>query len=64
MVQFTSIQDQAKEVAPPISRKGGQAEAATAKPLSASPLPTTDGVDKMYHQLVKIHAIAITQLAE
>jgi hypothetical protein len=26
--------------------------------------PTVDGVNKMYHQLVEIHAIAIVQLAE
>jgi hypothetical protein len=31
---------------------------------SASPPLTTDGVDRMYHQLVEIHAIAATQLAE
>jgi hypothetical protein len=49
MVDFTSTQAQAKKVAPPVSRKGGQAEATAAKPLSASPPLTTDGVDKMYH---------------
>jgi hypothetical protein len=35
-----------------------------AKPLSASPVLTVDGVDKMYHQLAEIHAIVATQLAE
>jgi hypothetical protein len=64
MVDFTSTQAQAKEVAPPTSHKGGQAEATTFKPLSTSPPLTADGVDKMYHQLAEIHAIATTQLAE
>jgi hypothetical protein len=35
-----------------------------AKPLSASPPLTTDRVEKMYHQLAEIHAIATTQLVE
>jgi hypothetical protein len=35
-----------------------------AKPLSASPPLTANGVDKMYHQLVEIHAITAVQLAE
>jgi hypothetical protein len=34
-----------------------------AKPPSTSPPLTTDGVDKMYHQLAEIHAIAAAQLA-
>jgi hypothetical protein len=42
----------------------GQAKAAVAKALIASPLPTADGVDKLYCQLVKIHVIAAVQLAE
>jgi hypothetical protein len=46
------------------SYEGDQAEAIAAKLLSASPPPTIDGVDKMYHQLVEIHAIAVAQLAE
>jgi hypothetical protein len=64
MVDFVSTQAQAKEVAPPASREGGQDEATAAKPLSASHLLTTDGVDKMYRQLAEIHAIAAAQLAE
>jgi hypothetical protein len=64
MVDFASTQAQAEEVAPPASREGGQAEATASKPLSASPLLTADGVDKMCRQLVEIHAIAATQLAE
>jgi hypothetical protein len=39
-------------------------EADVAKPLSASPPLTTDRVEKMYHQLAEIHAIATTQLVE
>jgi hypothetical protein len=38
----------------------GQAEATVAKPPSASPPPTVDGVDKLYRQLAEIHAIAVT----
>jgi hypothetical protein len=34
------------------------------KALSTSPPPTADRVDKLYHQLVEIHAIATAQLAE
>jgi hypothetical protein len=63
MVDFTSTQAHAKEVAPPTSCKGGQDEAAT-KPLNASPPLTADGVDKMYHQLAEIHTIITMQLAE
>jgi hypothetical protein len=35
-----------------------------AKPLSASPPLIANVVDKMYHQLVEIHAITAAQLAE
>jgi hypothetical protein len=34
------------------------------QPLKALPLPTVDGVDKMYHQLAEIHAITAVKLAE
>jgi hypothetical protein len=64
MVDFTSTQAQAKEVALPASQKGGQVEAAIAKPVSSLPPFTTDGVNKMYRQLVEIHAIAATKLVE
>jgi hypothetical protein len=43
MVDFTSTQAQAEEVAPCPSCKGGQTEAAVAKPLSVSPSLTADG---------------------
>jgi hypothetical protein len=48
----------------PYQPRGGQAKAATAKPSNTSPLLTTDGVDKMYHQLAEIHAITTAQLVE
>jgi hypothetical protein len=43
MVDFTSPQARAKEVAPLASREQGQTEAVAAKPLSASPLLTATG---------------------
>jgi hypothetical protein len=64
MVEFTSTQAQAKEVAPPASREGGGDEATAAKPLSVSPPLTADRVDKMYHQLAEIDTIFTVQLAE
>jgi hypothetical protein len=64
MVDFTSTQAQGKEAALTASLEGGQTEATAAMPLSASPLLTTDGVDKMYRQLADIHAIIAAQLAE
>jgi hypothetical protein len=64
MVDFTSTQVQAKVVAPPASREGGQVEAAVTKPPSASPPLTANGVDKMYRQLAEIQAIVAAQLAE
>jgi hypothetical protein len=64
MMDFAFTQARAKEVASPASCEGGQVEAATAKPLNASLPLTADGMDKMYHQLAEIHAIAAAQLAE
>jgi gamma-glutamylcysteine synthetase len=34
------------------------------KTPSALPSPTTDGVDRMYRQLVEIHGIAAAQLED
>jgi hypothetical protein len=48
----------------PSQSRGGHTKAATAKPLSALPLLTTDRVDNMYHQQEEIHAITATQMAE
>jgi hypothetical protein len=64
MVDFASTQAWMKEVTPPVSGEGCQAKHVVAKPLSASPKLTTNGVDKMYCQLVEIHAIATMQLVE
>jgi hypothetical protein len=63
-MDFTSTQAWAKEVAPPASHEGGQTEVVVTKPLSASSPLTADKVDKMYCQLVEIHAITAAQLAE
>jgi hypothetical protein len=60
MVDFTSTQAQAKELAPPASRGEAQSEVAATKYQSVSPLLTADGVDRMYRQLPKIHTIAAT----
>jgi hypothetical protein len=57
MTDFTSTQAQVKEVSPPASREGGKEEAAAATLLITSLPLIADGVDKMYHQLVEIHAI-------
>jgi hypothetical protein len=55
MMDCTPVQAQGKGEAPIASREGGH---------PASPPPTADGVDKLYHQLAQIHAIAAAQLAE
>jgi hypothetical protein len=44
--------------------RGWHVEAAVAKPLNVIPPPSTGGVDRLYHQLVEIHAITAVQLAE
>jgi hypothetical protein len=58
MVDFTSTQAQAKELAPSASRGEARAETAATKYQSTSPTLTIDGVDRMYHQLTEIHTIA------
>jgi hypothetical protein len=64
MMDFASTLAHAKGLAPAASREEGRAEAAAARPPKALPLPTVDGVDKMYHQLAEIHAITAVKLAE
>jgi hypothetical protein len=64
MMDYVSTPARAKGVAPTASREEGHTKAAAARSLKASPLSTIDGVDKMYHQLTEIHAIATVQLAE
>jgi hypothetical protein len=52
MMDFTSTQAQAKEVAPPTCREGGVVGGRCGQaPLSGSPPLTADGVVNMYHQL-------------
>jgi hypothetical protein len=64
MVFFTFTQACTKEVTSPAIREGSEMGATVVKPLSVSPPLTTDGVDKMYYQLMEIHAISTVQLAE
>jgi hypothetical protein len=64
IMDFAPTHAWAKGMAPSTNHEGGQAEPIAARPLSASPPPTTDGVDKRYHQLAEIDAIATAQLAE
>jgi hypothetical protein len=61
MLDFTSTQALAKELAPQVRQREARAEANS---TSTSPPLTTDGLDRMYHQLVEIHAIIGTQLVE
>jgi hypothetical protein len=64
MMDFTSTPARTKGVAPTVSLEEGHTESAAARSPKASPLPTTDGVEKMYHQLAENHAITAAQLAE
>jgi hypothetical protein len=51
MVDITSTQALAKELAPPFHRGEAQARATIAKSPSMLPLLTADGVARMYRQL-------------
>jgi hypothetical protein len=64
MVDLATTQAQAKGESPSIDRNEGQTEVVAAKPLIVLLPPPTDGVDKLYRQLAKIHAIAAAQLTE
>jgi hypothetical protein len=64
MMDFASTPAHAKGVAPAASREEGGAEAAVARHLNASSLPTADGVDKMYRHMTEIHGITVAPLAE
>jgi hypothetical protein len=48
----------------PCQPRGGPDGGHCGQPLNASPPLTANGVDKIYRQLAKIHAIATAQLAE
>jgi hypothetical protein len=60
-IDYALVRAQGKGEAPTASHEEGLA---VAKALNASPLPTADGVDKLYLQPTEIHAVVITQLAE
>jgi hypothetical protein len=62
MVDLTATEAQANGLAPSINYERGQTETAAAKPPNTLPPPTTDGVDRLYHQLAEIHAITAMQL--
>jgi hypothetical protein len=64
MVDYASTQAQDKELAHPANRAEAQADASMVKSPSASPSLTTDGLDRMCHQLAEIHTITATQLEE
>jgi hypothetical protein len=64
MVDLTTTRPQVKRAAPFASHEGGQIEAASATPLNALVPPSTDGMGKLYCQLIKIYAIAPVLLAE
>jgi hypothetical protein len=63
-VDLATTRAQAKGAAPSTSHDGCQIMAAMATPLNVLPPPSTDGVDRLYHQLAEIHAIAIVRLVE
>jgi hypothetical protein len=64
MVDLIATKLQDEGVTPPASRKGGQAEAAVAKPPNVPSPPSTNGANSLYRQLAEIHAIAAVQLAK
>jgi hypothetical protein len=64
MIDYAPTQARSKGVISTPSCGWGQAEATVTRAPSASPLPTADGVDKLYCELMEIHAIAAAQLAE
>jgi hypothetical protein len=64
MIDYTPARGRSKGVISTPSRGWGQADAIVAKALRASPPPAADGVDKLYRQVMEIHAIAAMQLAE
>jgi hypothetical protein len=64
MVEFASTQTRVKGVVPSTNCEGSHTEATAVEPLNASPPPTTDEANKLYHQLVENIDIIIVQLAE
>jgi hypothetical protein len=64
MMDYVPTRARSKGVVCTPTRGWGQAEATLAMALSVSPPPIADGVDKLYHQVAEIHAIATAQLPE
>jgi hypothetical protein len=64
MMDFTSTHAQAKGVTSTASREEGHTVVIAARFPKASPPSTAEGVDKMYHKLAEICALATAQLAE
>jgi hypothetical protein len=64
MIDYAPTQARSKGVISTPSCGWGQVEVVVAKAPSASPLPTTDRVDKLYRQLAEIHATTTMQLVE
>jgi hypothetical protein len=64
MLNFTSTQALAKELSPPVRRREARVEATEGNSTSTSPPLTANGLERMYHQLAEIHAIAAAQLVE
>jgi hypothetical protein len=63
-MDLAATRAQAKRAAHSANREGGQTEAVVAKPLNVRQPPSTDGLDRLYHQLVEIHAFVAAQHAE
>jgi hypothetical protein len=64
MVDFTSTQAMAMELAPPVHRGEAQSEGVVDKSPSTPPPLIADGVDRMYRQLAEIQANVTVQLVE
>jgi hypothetical protein len=64
MVDFTSTQTQAKDLAPLVHQGEPRTEVVTARSPSTLPPLTTDGVNRMYHQLAEIHTNVVAQLEQ
>jgi hypothetical protein len=63
-MDLAATRAQAKRAAHSANREGGQTEAVVAKPLNVRQPPSADGLDRLYHQLVEIHAFVAVQHAE
>jgi hypothetical protein len=64
MVELATTQLQAKGGAPPASREGGSGRGRYGQAPNVPPPPSTDVANRLYHQLVEIHAISAAQLVK